>query len=93
MTAPELRWHHHQPVVLLPDFSSWLEISWHLLLRTHWDKLDYPSDRHAYEANDNAGEPLPEWQRSGVREITKELYYDDLEYDRAAEHRDEHVVV
>ena len=92
MTVPELHW-HHRPVVLLPDFSFCLKLVMIFLLRTDRDHLDYRSDGHAYEADDDAGEPLLERERGSVREITKELYYYDLEYDSAAKHGDKHVVV
>lgn len=75
------------PVSSARSPTTWLqfltEISSGLLTWTNRDKLDYRSDWHAYEADDDAGEPLLKWERGSVRKITQELYYYDLEYDSA----------
>ena len=42
--------------------------------------------------NEDACDPLVECERCGVCEVIKELYYDELEDDRATEDHDEHVL-
>lgn len=63
------------------------------LHRIHWDHLHRHCDRHAYEADDDAGDPLREGERGCVRETAEELYDYELEDDSATEDSGEHVVV
>ena len=64
-----------------------------LLRRIDRHHLHHNGDRHAYEANEDAGDPLRERERGRVREVAEELDYDELEDDGAAEDGGEHVVV
>ena len=78
---------------VLPNFSFRLKLALSFLWRTNWDHLDNSSNRHAYKTNEDASDPLVECEGCGVCEIAKELYYDELEDDGAAEDHDEHVIV
>lgn len=63
------------------------------LQRIDRDHLHGGGDGHAYEADEDASDPLRERERGGVGEAAEELDYDELEDDGAAEDRREHVVV
>ena len=89
MHKTPLPWSDHNPAQL--QFLA--QISSSFLRRTNWDHLDNSSNRHAYKTNEDASDPLVECEGCGVCEIAKELYYDELEDDGAAEDHDEHVVV
>ena len=69
------------------------EISSSFLRRINWNQLHNSSDRHAYETDENAGDPLLEWERGSVCKIAKKLYDGELEDDGATEDGNEHVVV